>query len=457
MNRRDFCFTLAAASAARSMAGAAFAKPLVWDHTAQTRIVLQDLLDHPFYWWPDTLLTYPIEFRQSVELDRLVLTRTDTGQPVPIQFSAVVRDPSGLRAATLSFFSDLPTGARREFVLSAAGSPVIHPPQVKELPDGATIILDTGLMRVRIPATQRVLGDAPGPIIQVSRGGPWIGSSVLAFHDDKVTAITTRRLAAGPLYISYEIAYQSAAGSRYVARIQCTAGLDFVRLEEDMEGMRPGSQGVFTSTWSGFDVTHRQAANHPVPLVPSFGDYDNYPWEAIDDSWHGRDIVMGSSRPVYFETPPPGELPFCLGIFQSWPAYHVSTSANFWNRRSGDALGVFIDNVAAWQDHEYAYEVGSTLLQVRFHYRDGHFSWRWPLSRGRRSTCVSFYDHEKDKQAMREFERAAEPVAYRGLTYQVGRAFTSHTLFQQNRYGTLDLNAVKDSVSSIRPRGVARP
>jgi len=204
--------------------------------------------------------------------------------------------------------------------------------------------------------------------------------------------------------------------------------------------------GAFTSTWPGFDVTHRQAANHPVPLISQIGDYDSYPWEAIDAPWRGRDITMGSSRPIYFETPPEGELPFCLGIFQSWPAYHVSNNANFWDQRSGDALGVFIDQAAGWQDHEYAYEVESTALQVRFHYRGGRFSWHWPLTRGRRSTCVAFYGHEKDKQAMRDAERAMQSVTDSGVTYQVGRAFTSHTRFLQNRYGSIDLNGIKDWV-----------
>jgi hypothetical protein len=418
----------------------------IWDRTGKIQFVLEDRLDHPFYWWPNTLLTYPIEFRQSVDLDRLILTRVDNGEPVPIQFSDVVRDSSGLRTATLHFLSDLPTGARREFVLSSSASPVVHPPLVKEVHEAGTIVLDTGVMRVRIPATQAVAGDAPGPIVQVSRGTSWVGSSKLAINDGEVTRIASRRVAGGPLYLTYEIAYETTGGSRYLALVQCIAGFDFVRLTEDMEGLRPGVTGSITSTWSGFGVTHRQAANHPVPLVPVIGDYDSYPWEKIDEPWRGHDIIMGSSRPVYFETPPAGELPFCLGIFQSWPAYHVSACANFWDQRTGDALGVFIDNPTGWQDHEYAYEVESAILQVRFHYQDRRFFWRWPLCRGRRSTCLAFYDHEKDKLAMHEFERAAAGVTYRGLNYQVGRAFTSHTMFLENRYGTLHLNAVKDWV-----------
>jgi hypothetical protein len=435
LNRRDFCFSLAAIPAALSAQSG-----------PDVRIAIEDFLDHPFYWWPNTLLGYRVEFGKSGELDRLTLRRADTGEVVPIQFSEAAGDASGVRSATLNFFSDLPSGGRREFVLSTAASPVAHAPLVTERREAGTIDLDSGVMRVRIPDTQQVRGEAPGPIMQVSRGGSWVGSSTLAFEGEKVTRITSERVAQGPLYIAYKITYEGAGGSRYAARVQCTAGYDFVRFEEDMEGLRPGVRGAITSTWSGFEPTHRQAANHPVPLVPDLGDYDRYKWEKIDEPWRGHDIIMGSSRPVYFESPPAGELPFCLGIFQSWPAYHVSNAANFWGQRSGDALGVFIDKAAGWQDHEYAYEVGSSLLQVRFHYQDGRFFWRWPLSRGRRSTCVAFYDHEKDKRAMHEFERAAVGVTYRGLSYQVGRAFTSHTMFLQSRYGTLDLNAVKDWV-----------
>lgn len=437
MNRRSFCSNLAALPAAL---------PRLWDPAAQLRFVLQDHLDHPFYWWPATLLSYPLQFRKPVDLSRLLLTRADTGQPVPIQFSDIVQNRDGARSATLHFLSDLPTGARREFVLSASSSPIVHTPQVRETREGDTLVLDSGPLRVRIPASQQVRGDAPGPILQLARPQTWVGSSTLTLSDGPITRITTRRLAAGPLFLAYEIAYENAAGSRYVARLQLNAGHDLVSLREDMEALRAGVTGLFTSTWSGFDVTHRQAPNHPVPVVPDFGPYDGYPWERIDEPWRGRDIIMGSSRPVYFESPPAGELPFSLGIFQSWPAYHVLDHANFWAHSSGDALGVFIDDAAAWQDHEYAYEVQSTALQVRFHYQDRRFSWRWPLTRGRRSTCVAFYPHDLDKQAMRDFERAARGVEHKGLTYQVGRAYTSHTLFLHNRYGILHLDTVKDWV-----------
>jgi hypothetical protein len=95
-------------------------------------------------------------------------------------------------------------------------------------------------MRVRIPATQDVSGDAPGPIMQVSRGGPWVGSSTLKLIGDRVTHITSRRVANGPLFIAYELTYQTERGSHYVAKVQANAGVDFVRFTENMEGLLSG-------------------------------------------------------------------------------------------------------------------------------------------------------------------------------------------------------------------------
>ncbi len=407
--------------------------------------MLNDPLDHPFYWWPRTLLTYPIEFQQPVDLDRLVLTRTDTGERVPLQFSAVVRGASGVKSATLNFCSDLPSGGHYEFVLSAASAPVALPPQVKEFREGNTIVLDSGAMRVRIPASQEMHGDAPGPVLQVSRGDAWIGSSVLSFAGDKIVRITAGRVEHGPLLIAYEIVYDSAGGSRYVARVQCTAGFDFIRFQENMEGMKPGVHGAFVATWAGFPVTHRQAPNHPIPLPPVVLPYDQYPWEHIGGPFPFNPVVL-----------PDGQLPFNLGIYQTWTAFHSDTSANFWSDKSGDALGAFIDKSVEWQDHEYANHVESETLQVCFYYQNDRFTWKWPITRGSRSMCIAFYAHEKDKQAMQQLEQAAQPVEKDGFTYHGGRAYTSHTMFLQNRYATLDLNSIKDWILEY-PDSARRP
>lgn len=463
MDRRSFCIGALSLPAMMrtALAGdygedSAHRTPAVWGNNREIRFVLHDPLEHPFYWWPRTLLSYSIEFQSPADINRLQLTRADTQEQVPIQFSEIIQGKEGPRSAVLHFFSDLPSGGHREFILTAAGAAIHHAAQVREQHEGNTIVLDSGAMRVRIPATQDVHGVAPGPILQVSRGGQWVGASSLVIPGDRVTRIVANRVASGPLFLSYELSYETAGGSRYVAVIQCNGGQDFVYLRENMDGLRPGTSGTIETTWTGFDVTHRQTPNHPAPVPEHMRAYDDYAWERIDQPSPERDVRLGSSVPVYPEVLAEGELPVKLGIYQASTASIVGTSATFWAQGSGDALGVFIDKSAAWRDHEYAYEVEAPTLQVSYYYQEGRFDWKWPLARGRRSTCIAFYDHDKDKQAMRQLEEDARGVAEDGLSYQVLFNFTSHAMFLRNRYGTLDLNCVKDWVLTY-PESAHRP
>ena len=453
MNRRDFCRSVVALPGMISPLAllASGRDPIrlaaTWQgQGSETRFVLQDRLEHPFYWWPRTLLSYPVDVDPKLDRNRLVLTREDTGERIPIQWSDLSHEAGGSIRATLSFIADLPSGGRREFALTTAEKPVEYAHQVRERHEGKTIVLDSGVFQVRIPASQKLRGEAPGPILQVSRGGAWFGSSTLSFTGDRVTRLTTRKVADGPLFLAYELDYETGNGSHYVARIQCDAGFDFVRFEENMEGVKPGTHGLFTSTWSDLGLTHRQAPNHPFPLPDTVKPYEDYTWERIDS------LFKLKPQPL-----PEGQLPFTLGVYERAPGnFRFGTFANFWNEHSGDALGVFIHNVEGWQDHEYAYEVESSTLQVSYHCVDGRFYWKWPVVHGRRATCLACYNHEKDKEAMRQLEREFNGVEQDDLTYKVPLTFTSHVLFLQNRYGSLDLNRVKDWVLDYAP-GLRQP
>ncbi|MDR3793507.1 MAG: hypothetical protein P4L03_09005 [Terracidiphilus sp.] len=327
-----------------------------------------------------------------------------------------------------------------------SNGPVATEPQVHEHSEGHSIVMDSGLMRVRIPASQEVIGDAPGPIMQVSRGGPWVGSSTLKLTGDRVTRITTSKVVDGPLIVAYRIAYETEGGSSYTAVVQCAAGMEFVRFQEDMEGIKPGVQGAVTSDWNGFSVTHRHAPNHPYPLLSVIRAYDDYPWERIGEPW-----------PLDPKPLVNGELPFRLGIYQTWTAVETGTYANFWGQHTGDALGVFIDKAEEWQDHEYTSHVELPTLQVRYFFRNGQFTWQWPIARGRRSTCIAYYDHARDIEAMHRIEECVREVHRDGFTYSAGLIFSSHMHFLQNRYGTLDLNRVKDWVLEYDDRARRPP
>lgn len=117
MDRRKFCAGLlsvpgmaAAARMRMPLLALPVPTPAVWDSLGEVRFVLQDRLEHPFYWWPRTLLGYPVQFRSPVNLKRLALTCVVSGERVPIQFSEVVREHGEVRSAMLHFSPTCPAG-----------------------------------------------------------------------------------------------------------------------------------------------------------------------------------------------------------------------------------------------------------------------------------------------------------------------------------------------------------
>jgi len=419
-------------------AALAAAEPFVYDFPASgsLTLVLKDRLDHPFYWWPRTLLNYRVRFAGArVRPGGLALT--ETGKPVPMQLSEARLRDGYLESALVSFQSDLEPGGERRFELSRR-TPDGGAPSVTERREGDSIILDTGALRVRLPAS----GGHSGPIQQFWRDGRWMGDSQVIAPGRTLIGFQAIREDSGPLFTTYKLTYSYSGGATYTAHIQAVAGYDFVYLREEMTGFAPAEGARMEIAWSGFHPTHRQAPNHPYqPANPTPG-YGRYNWERIDEgniaTQHG--VSSGLSQE--------GELPFRLAPYQPWGAYVMLTSANFWDERRGDAVGVFIDRVDRWQDHEYAIWASSNTLEVRYYYRNGELSWRWPLATGTRSTGIAVYDHAEDVRAMEKLDKlAAAPMRYRdGLTYRANLSPMSHTLFLQNRYGTIDLDLVKDWV-----------
>ena len=439
ISRRQFA-SLATSSLvalkARSMFGGwgASTSPFHW-HEGQ-EFILEIPLGNPYYVWPRTLLSYSIVSDQKIDIASNSLLCIETGKLLPFQIAKADKQSGN---AQLLFFSDLPAGSKRTYRIVRRTRIATTDAQntLKITKENRRLTINTGPLQIRIPNTQSVDGEAPGPILEVSRGEKWTGASKFKIENHPIASILTEELESGPLRSLHRITYTTSTGFKYVATVECAVGIDFVRLYEDMEAIPVDASGTFDFAWSGCRFAYRQSPNHPYNFPSKVtSKYTDYPWEPIApmhiDSQFG--VVPGISSV--------GKLPFSLRLFEPWQDVAAASFANFWDDTSSDAAAIFIDHPEQWEDHEYAIWHASQRIAVDFVYCKSTLHFVWKIAKGARSSCISFYDHVKDVEAMQQLERDA--MGEKGSGWHTGLFATSYALNLQNWYGTLNLNKVKD-------------
>jgi len=416
--------------------------------------VLKDHLKRPAFWWPRTLLSYPVIFRSPVKASQLVLCDEAGGEPVPFQLSHQELAGGALKSAVVNFFSDLPSGGTRQFLLrtsersastaSAPSSRIAN--SASESHEGNTIVLDGAKLKVRIPDSRVLPSGAtvPGPILGLCRDGVWIGDSKLHSPQHAVKRIATERLESGPLFIAYRIGYEFAGGGKYHATVRVVAGYDYIELFEEMQGLSKDEGIVIDQAWTGFHPTHRSSRGSPAGgtcridqpvLNNSLGE---------DPAFGGRSGAEDPSREMFMKLRP------------DWPnGWGGNRSVSFWDEDSYAGLGVFIPDISKWQDHEYSIWSSSDTLPLRFRYAGGVLHWTWPLATGTRLTGICSDDYAS-ASAVDAPPLGDQEENTLGNNPALAPAKLALPVFLSNRYGELSLNRVKDWVLDY-PEHASRP
>jgi len=225
---------------------------------------LVERTSHPHFWWPRTLLNYRILFDQlPAHLDHAHLFDAASGGAVPFQVSDLRSLESGAWSATLSFFSDLPTGALRAFDFRVASDVKTVPSPEKEIEiyeEADALILNTGAIKVRVPKSQdgRPNTIMPGPIESLADAKGWIGQSRIISPRREPQKITTEILDRGPLFGRVRITYTFRGGATYAVTIKAALGCDFVEVFEKIDGLTKDDGASFELTWTNLALTHRR-------------------------------------------------------------------------------------------------------------------------------------------------------------------------------------------------------
>ena len=402
------------------------------------RFELSERIKHPHFWWPRTLLNYHVILAgPSAEPDRWTLTDGTSGQPVPVQVSEVRREAGKVVAATVSFFSDLPTGGYRSFLLrtAATGASAARPERADIVREDSGIVLDTGALKVRIPNSQEIEDGkaAPGPILAVNDGKGWVGESSLDSPKKRVRKITTQVLDQGSLFARARVTYELEGGARYTATIKAPRAYCFVEFTEEFSGLTVEDKAVFHFLWTRMPLTHRaggEAIDKPHILY----------YRGEDPHFTGPGGVENPAENFYFR------LGHCAG-----DATILRTSADFFNLETGRAIGLCVLDGSKWDAGDYSIWASSDTINVRFRYRDRRLEWLLPLAGKSRQLGIAAYDLKDANNAriLAQFSAygdipadrttIANAIANRGVAN--GRDLVS---FINSRYGGMSLDSIKD-------------
>ncbi|HUB23951.1 MAG TPA: fibronectin type III domain-containing protein [Tepidisphaeraceae bacterium] len=401
---------------------------------------LHDPINLPFYDWPRTLLSYDIDFRSSgTRPDEYQLFDAQNGQWLPSQWSGI----QGARA-TLNFFSDLPPGGTRRFVLRRAVHPSFVVASVLAARHGDQIDVDGGTLSVRLPAS----GDVPprdlalAPIIAINRGHGAIGDNRIISPNRPVLHVDTQCIERGDLFRIYRITYTFAGGGTYEATVKIVRGYPFVELTERMSGLSQSDGAAMEMDWSNFSPTKRYPAGGFGAAVGRWMGIDQpiiSPDIEEDPKWFPPNLIEDPSR----------DMAFRLAAFSGNGVRDATPEASFWeDAPGGSELSVFVLDTLGWREQRYGIWQPGTALQIHFRYENGVLKWRWPLVNGTRSTAIALTDavasQKHADEFLKRYSRIAAVFGAEDQTARIADVRLRDAQLLRGWYGSLSLDRVKD-------------
>jgi hypothetical protein len=392
------------------------------------RLDLVDHLKHPHFWWPRTLLSYRVLFDQhKTDPSRWQLVDLADNSVVPTQVCDVSSREGQPSNATLCFFDDLPSGAAHHLELrTGSQQPAVNGSTgVKIVEEAGSIVLDSGALRVRVPASQTIADatHAPGPIEALDEGKGWIGSSSIT-GQRAVKQITTEIFDRGPLFARVRITYRFDNGGSYVVTLRLPQGYNFVEMNESITGLTKTDAAGFDMTWTHFTPTQRRG-HEPIdqPKIMYF--------RGEDPAFTGPARIEDLATDFYYRIAPVGG-----------DSTISTTCSDFTDPANSRAIGIAVRDADKWDDGEYSIWASSDTLSIKFRYADHLLHWHFPLSTGSRDLMVAAYDPAKvSSESLSQWGQSKSKMAKANTGVEQSKSFID---FLDSRFGDMSLDVIKD-------------
>lgn len=330
------------------------------------------------YSFPEQLIGYAVNFPEHLvraEGLRLLRIGAESIDSLPFQLSEVVEKDGFLSSARVSFRTDLPIGASREFCL-AFGANVPAPPTsaITFEKDNDTGILSGNELKVRVPAVQvryeldkaPLLKDVPAPVLGLFREKEWCGKGSLVGNADlRVLAIDSHPLESGPLFARYRITYEFTSNKKYSVVLTVQQNESHLLIDETLEGF-----------------VYKDECFLQFDLDPGI-----HPDHRLVMGQHGYHLFSGNilngiapSSPFQAPSglPPDGLQPFQIGLFTPG-GYGVMRSAALYNSSGTSAFLIAVNRLRDWKT-ETREVWSSRACNIKFYTQNGTTFLRAPLA-----------------------------------------------------------------------------
>lgn len=390
-------------------------KPVLqWNQEGIT-IRLKDELNHPFFSWPMTALQYQIDFGANGILEKeLGLIETSSGKNQPFQLVDQELKNGRIQKATLVFLSDLPTGGNKLFRLASA----INRPINLTTTETTIVTVDkteTGYIlsnckiKIEIPSPKEIKITAP--IKRYGNSSKWLGYGEMP-TSLSVSKMTVTELSNGPVQAIYQIIYDLPPNKKYVVKLKLTAGMEFVEMDETMNGFDIKENAIWKMVWNGIALDHRYASTRGEKIDNKKNGFENIAWEPMEGLPSNPTADKHPLADIDQRNASDGKLPFRIAPYDNWMTWWRLPTAAFWSEKEDLTIGLFIKDMEKWNDGLYSLWGSKGNLNIYFHWNKNVLDYTFSLVNGTRSTALTAYTHVKDKELINKNNNAQAYVDY---------------------------------------------
>lgn len=422
------------------------------------RFSYQNNISVKTYYWPRTMLTYPILIDKRIAESNLKLVNKLTNEATSFQLTKK-KESGKFLSAEICFMASLPDGGKFDFELSSDGGTAGSATKMPIIQQKNGLEIQGANLKVIVPSsTTNPVGEIPAPVISIDGNKGAIGNNTLKANGKKVISIQSETTDNGAVFTEQTIVYKFEGGAVYTVKVKLVNEYPFVILDEAIEGLTKADNVSLEMAWSGFNPTKRFGTQFDRGKETSgtWMDIDKPVYVSYtkeDPHWVGLGWVEDPAK----------EMIYRISAYGGNSVREQTPVMSFWETNADKReLGVFVYDANRWNDRQYGIWQPTPDLSVYFRYNNKQLYFTYPLISGTRSTALSFFPEQEGEKQKEEFNSRLNSIVEKwGSTASKDMIFSSEINYRYSqlllmRYAEMSLDRIKNWQLSY-PEKAKRP